>query len=132
MKLLFSRLGLPALTFGFVTTLALVGCADSSAIVTGRTYPATVPESVRVFLTPPPKFEEIGLVTASSKNRGGFTRQARQDGAMRQLKAKAAELGANGVILKTQGTESSVGFVTGGVVIPSQEVAVTGVAVRVP
>lgn len=111
---------------------ALSACADSSALITGKTYPATLPENVRVYLTAPPKFEEIGLVTASSKNRGGFTRQGKQNEAVRQLKIKAAEIGANGIILKSQGSETSVAFVTGGVAIPSQEVAVSGIAVRVP
>lgn len=99
----------------------LVGCADdNSAIITGHARPATTPDKVQIYLQPPTKkYETIGLVTGSSKGKLGVSRQTKTNVAMQILKAKAAEIGANGVILQQQGmqSEGGAGVVTGGTFI---------------
>lgn len=121
----------------FVITWPLAGCADSSAIITGQAHPATTPDRVQVYLQPPSKkYEVIGLVSASNKNKTGFTRQGKTDAAIRAIKEKAAEIGANGVILQAQGTqtEGAVGVVSGGVFITNSAnyISVSGTAIFVP
>ena len=96
-----------SLTALIVTTLALAGCASGSAIVTGTKRPPLEPDKVVLYLEPPAQFEVIGLVSASSGS--GWTQQMSVDYALKELKAQAARLGANGLILSpTVGTESSV------------------------
>ena len=115
----------------------LVGCADSSAIVTGQTRPATTPDQVQIYLQPPPRrYETIGFVSASNHNRPGISRQGKTNQALKQLKIKAAEIGANGVIIQQTSTESSsAGGVAAGKVFVAgldQDVAISGTAIFVP
>ncbi len=98
----------------------LAGCADNSAIITGQVRPATTADKVQIYLQPPAKrYEVIGLVTASNKGKLAVSRQHKTDIALRILREKAAEIGANGVVLQSQGmqSEGSVGTVSSGVVI---------------
>jgi len=80
-----------------VATAALVaGCATGSSIVTGATRPPVPVESVEVYLEPPADYEVIGIVKASSD--AGWTEQGSVNYAIKELKSRAAKLGANGVI----------------------------------
>lgn len=85
--------------------LAISACATGSAIVTGNTRVPVVPEQVRIYLEPPPAFEVIGLVSASSD--AGLTEQGSLDYAVEELKKQAAKLGANGVLLVSSGEKTS-------------------------
>ena len=119
------------------TTSMLAGCADSSVILTGQPHAATTPDKVQVYFQQPArKYEVIGIVTGSSKNKFGVTRQGKTDAALRSVKEKAAEIGANGVIMQTQGTTTggAVGTVSGGLVIASSinNVEVSGTAIFIP
>ncbi len=50
----------------------LAGCADNAAIITGQVRPAITPDRVRVYFQPPAgKYDTIGIVTGSSKNKFG-------------------------------------------------------------
>jgi hypothetical protein len=83
--------------------LALSACAaPSSHVLTGTARAPIPPDQVRIYSQPPPMFEEVAIVNASSDsgvghNAGG---QAAIDLAIDRLKAEAAKLGANGVILQ--------------------------------
>lgn len=92
------------------------GCASGSAIVTGTTRPAVHPDMVKLYLDPPAEYETIGLVRASSSS--GLTQQGDLDYAIKELKRRAAKLGANGVLLSTTGSKISgiAGGTSGGVV----------------
>lgn len=90
--------------------LFLVGCATGSVILTGTARPSTDPQSVKLYLEEPEKYEVIGLVEASSSS--GWTKQGSQNYAVAELKKQAAKIGANGVLLTTTGTQ--VTGVTGG------------------
>lgn len=83
---------------------ATFGCASSSHIVTGVTRSPVSPAQVRVFTTPPKKFQEIAILTVES---AGWTSQGETDRAIERLKKEAASLGANGVLLVNRGTGSS-------------------------
>lgn len=107
------------------TTLALIGasllflpgCSTSSSVVTGTTREPVDPAIVTIHRRPPPVYEEIGMVSASSKGAVAFTEQEKSDAAIARLKEEAAKLGANGVLLKSMrdgsGGTFSIGVGTG-------------------
>jgi ABC-type enterochelin transport system substrate-binding protein len=71
---------------------------------------------VKIYLDPPAEYETIGLVRASSSS--GFTQQGDLDYAVKELKRRAAKMGANGVLLSSTGSKISgiAGGAHGGVV----------------
>jgi hypothetical protein len=78
----------------------LAGCATSSHVLVGTPRPPISPDSVRVYLQPPPKYEQIAAIDASSKGSLALTSQQNMDKAISRLKEEAAKLGANGVLLQ--------------------------------
>ena len=95
--------------------IALFGCATGTSIVTGKVRPAINPSEVKLYLEQPTKYETISIVEASSDVE--FSSQAALDRAIQELKAQAAKIGANGVLISNTGDKSSnmVGFYSGGV-----------------
>lgn len=91
----------------------LAGCA-SSAVIVGKVRPAISPAQVKIYLNPPQKFEEVALLESSSKASLAFTEQGKMDTVMERLKEEAAKLGANGVLLRGTGDQSSGGISVGG------------------
>lgn len=100
------------LSFYAACVLVLAGCATSSVIVTGKPRTPIEISSVKLYLEAPAKYEVIGQITASSDS--GWTRQASVNYAIEELKKQAAALGANGVIIKNQGS-----YITGASVFGS-------------
>ncbi len=117
-----------------ISVFMLISCASGTAIVTGTTRTAINPENVKLYLEPPPAYEVIALVKASSD--AGWTAQGSQDYAVQELKNQAAKLGANGVLLGSTGTKTSGlvgGYGTGSTyVIPVESEVVSGQAIYVP
>lgn len=132
-----------------VCTVLLAGCSTSSHVLTGTTRPAITPDSVKIYNEPPQvKYEQIATVTASSQGSFAVGSQQNTDAAIARLKAEAARLGANGVLLKdvqdqhsgsigigvggsSYGGSSASGAAVGGSSAVSNKVA-TGVAIYVP
>lgn len=102
----------------FVLSMAaalLGGCATGAAIVTGKVRPPISPEQVRMYSSPPPVYEEVALVSANSYWSWGWNEQAKLDTANREIRAKAANLGANGVLIRNIGTApTSIGGISDG------------------
>jgi len=97
------------LTAALVLVALLSGCSSASSIVTGQRRPPYDEDKVVVYLSPPPvRFEVIGLVTAKTSR--GWSEQGYMDSAVANMKEKAAELGANGIILTGTGSISSGGM----------------------
>lgn len=94
---------------------ALVACTSSSHVLVGNARPATTPEQVKIYFEPPPKYEQIATLDASSGSMS-FSDQSKTDEAIAKLKAEAAKVGANGILL--QGVEKhqtgSIGLGVGG------------------
>ena len=90
-----------------VFACAAAACATSSHVLIGTARPPISPESVRVYYTPPPKYEEIASISASSQGSLALTSQQNMDKAMQRMKAEAARVGANGILL--QGVQDSQG-----------------------
>jgi hypothetical protein len=63
-------------------------------------------EDVKVYYRPPEKkYDEVGLLEASSANSWASTRQGKVDKVIERLRKKAADMGANGVLLLGVGSE---------------------------
>lgn len=93
------------------------GCASTSRVMLSEPRPALAPEQVRVYFSPPTsRYVEIALLETSS---GGFTygEQNKMNSVLAKLRAEAAKLGANGVLVQETANGyggSSVGVGVGG------------------
>jgi hypothetical protein len=129
-------------------TLALLACSTSSHVLVGTPRPPISPDSVRIYTQPPPKYEQIAHLDASSQGSFAITSQQNMDKAMARLKEEAAKLGANGILLQgvqdqqtgsigmgggntSFGGNSATGVGVGGSFGISNK-AVTGLAIYVP
>lgn len=122
----------------------LAGCASASKVMLGQARPPIDPSRVQVYSTPPPGSVEIAQLEATSAV--GFGTQGQTNAAVARLKAEAAKLGANGVVLVGVGGswQSPVGMSVGAgsygshvggglsVGIPTQQKKAAGVAIWVP
>ena len=107
MKYRFFSIAFAALSFA----LLLGACASGSAIVTGTTRPAISPQAVKLYTTPPTRYEVVALVKASSD--AWWTSQGSVDYAIQELKKQAGRLGANGVLIRATGQSNSGTVITG-------------------
>jgi hypothetical protein len=91
----------------------LCACAASvSTIVTGKERPAISPGAVKVYSSPPQKFEDVAIVSGTA--RGGGTAQGQTNNVLDGLKKAAAKLGANGILIASAGAQNA-----GAVVFPN-------------
>jgi hypothetical protein len=90
----------------------LVGCVSSHVLV-GTPRPPISPDQVKVYLHPPAKYEEIAILESSSRASWSFTSQGKTDKVIERLKAEAAKLGANGVLLQGIGDQQAGSIGTG-------------------
>ncbi|WP_315600975.1 hypothetical protein [Treponema socranskii] len=117
------------LFFCIFSVTVLFSCATGTALITGTKRTATNPECVVIYTEAPPKYEVIGIVTASSDS--GWTEQGDLNYAIAELKKQAAKIGANGIILENVGTSNSGGVISYGVYIPVTAKNVSGKAIYV-
>jgi hypothetical protein len=97
-----------------IWALGLAGCATSHVMI-GTARPPISPDMVQIYMRPPTThYEEIARLDTSSQGSFSFTAQAKTDAVISRLKAEAAKLGANGVILQGIGDQSSGSVGTGG------------------
>jgi hypothetical protein len=122
---------LKSIVWSVIATALISGCAASSHVIVGTVRPAISPEQVRIYLQPPPSYEQVAVIDASSQGSGAFTDQRKLDKAIARLKREAAALGANGVLL--QGTEDknvgSVGFGSGTATTSGNSAFGTGISI---
>jgi hypothetical protein len=130
--------------FALAVLISLAGCAGASRVMIGQARPPIDPAQVRIYSSVPPGSQEIAQIEASSAI--GFGTQGQTDSAVARLKAEAASLGANGVVLIGMGSSggsgggvsvgggswgsSSYGGV--GIGIPTQQRTAAGMAIWVP
>lgn len=91
----------------------LAGCSTSSHILTGKSRPPIDSSLVRIYTTPPAKFEEVAIIEANSKASFAFGEQEQINKVIERLKQQAAALGANGVLLKGVGETGGATLGTG-------------------
>lgn len=126
--------------FLIAAAVALSGCATGAALVTGVKRPPIDPSQVRIYSSPPPKYEEVAIISANSYWSWAWHEQAKMDTATRELREKAAKLGANGVIVKNLGNAaiSAGGLGTGagalafGAASINNMTTLDGIAIYVP
>ena len=122
-------------------------CSTSSHVLIGAARPPISAGSVRVYHQPPPKYEEIATISATSQGSLALTSQQNMDKAVQRLKEEAARLGANGVLLQgvqdvqsgsigagggaSYGPNSATGVGVGGSFAITSK-AVQGLAIYVP
>jgi hypothetical protein len=88
-------------------SMSLLACVSSHVLV-GTQRPPIPPDQVRIYLRPPPQhYEEIAILDTSSRHSFSLTAQGKTDAVIRRLKAEAAKLGANGVLLEEVGNQAS-------------------------
>ena len=95
--------GLLLMAAAAVAAILLAGCATSSYVLVGTARPAIAPEGVQIYVQPPPRFEQIAVIDATSQGSFAITSQQNMDKAIERMRHTAAKLGANGVLL--QGVE---------------------------
>jgi hypothetical protein len=88
--------------FKLLTALAigLAACAPSSHILVGAARPPISPSDVKLYLQPPPSFQEVAILNASANSVFGTGGQGSVDKVIQRLKEEAAKLGANGILLE--------------------------------
>jgi hypothetical protein len=91
----------------------LLGCSTSSHVMIGTARPPISPQSVRIYLQPPPRYDQIATLDASSQGSFAITSQQNMDKAIARLKEEAAKLGANGVLLQGVQDQQSGSIGTG-------------------
>ena len=79
--------------------LLLAGCTSTSKLMVGAARPALSPDQVQLYTAPPQHYQEIAVLETAS---GAFTygEQNKMDAVIAHLKAAAAQVGANGVLLQ--------------------------------
>lgn len=137
-----------ALLIAAALACAAAACSTSSHVLIGTARPAISPEGVRVYYKPPPKYEEIATLHATSQSSLAITSQQNMDKAIQRMKAEAARLGANGILLQnvydtqsgsigaggggtSYGPNSATGVGVGGAFALTSKVA-QGLAIYVP
>ncbi len=84
-----------------VVALNLAACeSPNTVIVTGAARPPITPADVKIYSQPPPSFQEIAMLNASSSHMFTTGGQSTVDKVIADLKAQAAKLGANGILLE--------------------------------
>ena len=85
---------------GLVLALGgLAACSPASQFLTGRVRPPLAATQVTVYSTPPQIFDEIAVVAASHRSVLADRDGVIADRVVERLKAAAARLGANGLIV---------------------------------
>jgi hypothetical protein len=87
---------------GTLATVAglLAACAPASHVLTGMARPAILPAQVTIYSAAPPVFEEIAILFASDKRLFSAGGEHATDKVAERLKAEAARLGANGILIE--------------------------------
>lgn len=82
----------------------LSGCASSSLVV-GTRRPPISPEQVKLYIDPPPRYEKVAMLSAVSNFSWAITDQGKTNKVSERLRAEAAALGANGVLIQGIGDQ---------------------------
>lgn len=101
------------ITLATMLALSLTACAPSSHVLVGAARPPVSPAEVKIYLRPPPTFQEIAILNASADSMFGTGGQASVDKVIQRLKEEAAKLGANGIILEGM-SDQQTGSIGGG------------------
>jgi hypothetical protein len=96
-----------------LASMLLGSCATSSHVLVGTPRPPISPDLVKVYTQPPDKYEQIATINASSSGSMALTSQQNMDKAIERMKAEAAKLGANAILLQGVQDQQSGAIGTG-------------------
>jgi hypothetical protein len=96
-----------------ILPLVLVACATSSRILTGTPRAPILPAEVLVYTEAPASFEEIAVLSASRKSILSSGGERAIQKMIESLKAQAATLGANGLLLEDFSDAQALSLGTG-------------------
>ncbi len=83
-----------------IAALTAAACVASHVLV-GDARAPILPEQVQLYLEPPAiEYQEIAIVDASSRYSLALSAEGKAEVVIRRLKAEAAKLGANGILLQ--------------------------------
>jgi hypothetical protein len=83
------------------TALSAAACITSQHVLVGKVRAPVLADHVRLYLEPPADpYVNIAIVVASSKYSFAITGEGKAEAVVRRLKAEAAKLGANGILLQ--------------------------------
>tara|TARA_B100000686_G_scaffold59909_1_gene64440 strand:- start:360 stop:773 length:414 start_codon:yes stop_codon:yes gene_type:complete len=87
-----------------ITLLFFMSCMPVSHVIVGEAKTPINPSSVKIYLDYPKEYEKIALIDAGSNFAFKdpvllFSWQSKMDKVIERLKIKAAELGANGILI---------------------------------
>lgn len=102
-------------TYAMAVAILFLSACTTSHVMIGKARPAISPDQVVIYTRPPEMpYEEIARLDTSSQGSFSFTAQGKTDAVINRLKAEAAKLGANGVLLEGIGDQASGSIGTGG------------------
>jgi hypothetical protein len=84
---------------------AVLAACVSSHVLVGTPRAPISPDQVKIYVHPPAKYEEIAILDSSSRVSLAITAQGKTDKVIERLKAEAAKLGANGILLQGIGDQ---------------------------
>jgi hypothetical protein len=89
------------LAASLASSLVSLEACESSHILVGTARPAIAARDVTFYTTPPTtNYEQIAILETSSKRSLAFTESGKTEVVLDRLRAEAARLGANGVLLR--------------------------------
>ena len=97
----------------YLMVVIFAGCASQSHVIVGTVRAPVSSDQVKLYLSPPKRYEQVALLDASSRGSLAFTEQQKMDAAIQGLKTQAADLGANGILLQSAGDQSAGAVGTG-------------------
>lgn len=97
-------------TVAITAALLVSGCAVGRGVKVSDAPTTRVfePHEVKLYISPPPKYEEVGMVGGSSFYTLTPTEQGKQNAAVKAMKKKAGKMGANGILLRGMGGETGM------------------------
>jgi uncharacterized lipoprotein YajG len=93
--------------------MLLAACASSSQILTGTPRAPIPPNEVRVYTSSPASFEKIAVLNASKQSVSSAGGERAIQNMIESLKAQAALLGANGLLLEDFSDAQALSLGTG-------------------
>lgn len=128
---------------GAVLAVVLSACSTTSHVMLGQARAPVPVEQVVLYRSPPQHYAEIALIKSSSRHSWTVTEQGKLNKAIERMKAEAAALGANGLLLQSTQDEVSGSLGTGssgvsgnvgigiGLSVPITNIATTALAIHV-
>jgi len=87
-------------TTALCVALLLGACASPAPVIVGAKRPPIDPSQVKIYMSPPPLYEDVAMLNASSSSVLTMGGPQQMNKIVDEMKKEAAALGANGVILE--------------------------------